>query len=76
MFDSYVIEIDEIDAGLLLRHGRGYVFHAVADLFRSFEGVWFSDPSSAERALRRGLRAAGARPSSATAALGRDHRAG
>jgi hypothetical protein len=62
MFESYLIEIDEVDAGLLLRQGQGYVFHAVADLFRAFEGVWFSDPASAERALRRGVRPAGPAP--------------
>ena len=66
MFESYLIEIDEVDAGLLLRQGQGYVFHAVADLFGAFEGVRFSDPASAERALRREVR--GARPAPLRAA--------
>jgi hypothetical protein len=59
MFDSYLIEIDECEAGLLLREGGAFVFHAVAPRFRAFEGAVFNDPWSAERALRR----AGTRPS-------------
>ena len=53
MFDSYVIEIDDVEAGLLIRDGESYAFHAVAPRFRAFEGARFSDPWSAERALRR-----------------------
>ncbi len=59
MFDSYLIEIDDCEAGLLLREGGAFVFHAVAPRYRAFEGTRFNDPWSAERALRR----AGARPS-------------
>lgn len=53
MFDSYVIEIDDLEAGLLIRDGGSYAFHAVATRFRAFEGARFPDPWSAERALRR-----------------------
>lgn len=53
MFDSYLIEIDDVEAGLLLRQGGSFVFHAVAPRFRAFEGAVFADPWSAERALRR-----------------------
>lgn len=53
MFDSYVIEIDDVEAGLLIRDGGSYAFHAVAPRFRAFEGARFPDPWSAERALRR-----------------------
>ncbi|TBW36465.1 hypothetical protein EYW49_14095 [Siculibacillus lacustris] len=53
MFDSYLIEIDDLEAGLLLRQGEAFVFHAVAPRFRAFEGAVFADPWSAERALRR-----------------------
>lgn len=53
MFDSYLIEIDDCEAGLLLREGEAFVFHAVAGRYRAFEGAVFSDPWSAERALRR-----------------------
>ena len=53
MFDSYLIEIDDCEAGLLLREGDAFVFHAVATRYRAFEGTKFSDPWSAERALRR-----------------------
>ena len=53
MFDSYVIEIDDLEAGLLIRDGETYAFHAVAPRFRAFEGARFSDPWTAERALRR-----------------------
>lgn len=53
MFDSYLIELDDLEAGLLLRQGAAYVFHAVAPRFRAFEGAVFPDPWSAERALRR-----------------------
>jgi len=62
MFDSYLIEIDDCEAGLLLREGGAYVFHAVAQRYRAFEGAVFNDPWSAERALRRaGLRTSRAR---------------
>lgn len=53
MFDSYVIEIDDVEAGLLIRDGEGYAFHAVAQRFRAFEGARFPDPWTAERVLRR-----------------------
>lgn len=53
MFDSYLIEIDDCEAGLLLREGGAYVFHAVAPRYRAFEGTVFNDPWSAERSLRR-----------------------
>ena len=53
MFDSYVIEIDDVEAGLLIRDGESYAFHAVAPRFRAFEGTRFPDPWTAERALRR-----------------------
>lgn len=58
MFDSYVIEIDDDEAGLLLRHGDGFVFHAVAPRWRAFEGHRFGGPGAAERALRRAVRPA------------------
>jgi hypothetical protein len=58
MFDSYVLEIDDVEVGLLLRDDASYVFHAVAARFRAFEGARFPDPWTAERALRR----AGERP--------------
>ncbi|MCE1236485.1 MAG: hypothetical protein LWW93_09020 [Hyphomicrobiales bacterium] len=62
MFDSYVIEIDDVEAGLLIRDGESYAFHAVAQRFRAFEGARFPDPWTAERALRRqGERATRAR---------------
>ncbi len=70
MYDSYVIEIDETEAGLLLRQGAAFVFHAVADRFHRFEGVIFPDPWSAERALR------GNRSTRRTAGLSRGRRAG
>lgn len=53
MFDSYLIEIDDLEAGLLIRDGQSYEFHAVAPRFRAFEGARFPDPWTAERALRR-----------------------
>ena len=56
MFDSYLIEIDDLEAGLLIRDGDTYAFHAVAPRFRAFEGARFADPWSAERALRRHAR--------------------
>ena len=37
MFDSYVIEIDDVEAGLLIRDGNSYAFHAVATRFRAFD---------------------------------------
>lgn len=59
MFDSYLIEIDDCEAGLLLREGGAFAFHAVSPRYRAFEGAVFNDPWSAERALRRaGVRSA------------------
>ncbi len=54
MFDSYLIEIEDREAGILLREGSDFVFHAVDPLWRAFEGTRHRDPGSAERALRRG----------------------
>jgi hypothetical protein len=67
VFDSYLIEIDDVEAGLLLRQGSAYVFHAVAPRWRAFEGAVFPDPWTAERTLRRrtarrARRASGATP--------------
>lgn len=53
MFDRYLIEIDDGEAGLLLRQGAGFVFHALDRRFRALEGATFPDPGAAERALRR-----------------------
>jgi hypothetical protein len=53
MFDRYLIEIDDVEAGILVLEGESYAFHALAGRFRAFEGARFSDPWSAERALRR-----------------------
>lgn len=53
MFDRYLIEIGEIEAGILIREGEAYAFHALASPYRGFEGARFPDPWSAERALRR-----------------------
>jgi hypothetical protein len=50
--NGYVIEIDDEAAGLLVREGRSYAFHAVGRRYASLEGAIFATPHAAERAAR------------------------
>ncbi len=53
MFDNYIIEIDDKAAGILVKSGRAFVFHALERTFAALEGMLFSDAISAERAARK-----------------------
>lgn len=53
MTNGYVIEIDEVAAGLLIPEGASYAFHTVDRRYRALDGVVFSGPHAAERAARR-----------------------
>lgn len=53
MTRNYLIEIDDVDAGILVWEGASYAFHAVAAKYRTWEGVVFRSAFDAERALRR-----------------------
>lgn len=52
MFDNYIIEIDDQAAGILIRSGRSFAFHALQGTFAPLEGVVFTDVVAAERAAR------------------------
>lgn len=52
MSNGYVIEIDEVAAGLLVREGASYAFHAVDERYRVLEGMIFPSPHTAERTIR------------------------
>lgn len=53
MFDNYIIEIDDKAAGILVRTGRSFAFHALERTFSVLEGAIFSDAVAAERAARK-----------------------
>lgn len=53
MFDNYIIEIDDKAAGILVRTGRAFAFHALERTFAALEGVLFPDAVAAERAARK-----------------------
>lgn len=59
MFDTYLVEVQDRAAGILIRSGQAYAFHAVESPFRALEGVTFPDPVSAERAALRLVRRRG-----------------
>lgn len=59
MFDSYLIEVGNEIAGVVVRSGQGFRFHAVGSSFRELEDQRFASPWKAERAaaqLQRTLR--------------------
>jgi hypothetical protein len=60
--DSYIIEIDDLAAGILVREGAAFAFHAAASLFFSMQGMIFEGPASAEWAARRLMRGRSMRP--------------
>lgn len=53
MFDNYIIEIDDKAAGILVRNGKSFAFHALERTFAALEGMIFSDAIAAERAARK-----------------------
>jgi len=56
MSENYIIEIRPksvgitVQAGLVVRDGRGFRFFAATDAFNSLEGKLFKSPKAAERA--------------------------
>jgi hypothetical protein len=54
--DNYIIEIRPksvgitVQAGVVVRDGRGFRFFAATDAFNSLEGQLFKNPKAAERA--------------------------
>lgn len=53
MFDNYLIEVDDHAAGILVRSGNAFAFHALERTFRPLDGMTFPDAAAAERAARR-----------------------
>jgi hypothetical protein len=53
VFDNYIIEIDDRAAGILVRSGRAFAFHALERTFAVLEGMLFPDVIAAERAARK-----------------------
>lgn len=50
MFDTYLIEIQDHSAGILVRDGSQYYFCAVGENFALLEGRRFTTPHAAEKA--------------------------
>jgi len=56
MLDNYIIEVRPksvgitVQAGVVVRDGRGFRFFAATDAFNSLEGQLFKNPKAAERA--------------------------
>jgi hypothetical protein len=55
MFDNYLIEVEDREAGILIRTGNVFTFHAVTRAFIGLEGTVYPDAFAAERAARRHL---------------------
>jgi hypothetical protein len=59
MFDNYIIEIRPasegvtVQAGLVVRDGRGFRFFAATPAFDRLEGQLFDNPKAAQRAALR-----------------------
>jgi len=53
VFDNYLIEVDDHAAGILVRSGHAFAFHALERPFQQLEGRTFPDAATAERAARR-----------------------
>jgi hypothetical protein len=53
VFDNYIIEIDDQAAGILIRSGGSFAFHALEGIFSTLEGRTFPDAVAAERAARK-----------------------
>jgi hypothetical protein len=53
VFDNYLIEVDDKAAGILVRTGGAFAFHALEGSFATLEGALFADAVAAERAVRR-----------------------
>jgi len=56
MFNAYVVEIEDDAAGLVIRSGGAFVFHAVGRAFTALDGVTFPNAAAAEAAARRLVR--------------------
>jgi hypothetical protein len=50
MTNGYVIEIADLDAGLVVRDGKSFAFLATTARFRPLDGQRFATPAAAERA--------------------------
>jgi hypothetical protein len=53
MRKAYLIEIADIEAGVLVRDGNGYAFVAASPRFSALEGAKFSGVLAAEQAARK-----------------------
>jgi hypothetical protein len=54
MPDAYVIDVSGLTAGIVARdsHDNSFNFFSAAPRFNAIEGLRFSDPQTAERAVR------------------------
>jgi hypothetical protein len=65
MFDNYIIEIRPkemgitVQAGIVVRDGRGFRFFAATHSFNPLEGHLFKNPREAEKAALRQVTGAG-----------------
>lgn len=59
MSTAYVIEIDEMAAGIVAAEGKGFRFYAAIRAFAGLEGAFFTTPKQAEIAARAHLKKRG-----------------
>ena len=71
MSESYVIEVDDLSAGIVVRERAGYRFFAAAFQFFHLDGQVFGTVSCAERAAEELLRSKRRRPPAEPRARGR-----
>jgi len=67
MSHAFIIEVNSRAAGIVVRDGRGFRFHAASDDFSGLEGQGFRSPGDAQKAA---LRHAAPCPARGVAKLG------
>ncbi|ABE37977.1 hypothetical protein [Rhodopseudomonas pseudopalustris] len=50
---AFIIEVNSRAAGIVVRDGRGFRFHAATDDFTGLEGRGFRSPGDAQKAVLR-----------------------
>lgn len=53
MSQAFIIEVKSRAAGIVVRDGRAYKFHAASHDFNALDGRDFSSPADAQKAARR-----------------------
>jgi hypothetical protein len=61
MSHAFIIEVNSRAAGIVVRDGRGFRFHAASEDFSGLEGQGFRSPGDAQKAASRWAEACPAR---------------